>query len=233
MRTLGIITARGGSKGIPRKNIKPLCGKPLLCYTAEAALAARRLNRVVLTTDDEEIAEVGRRYGVDVPFLRPKELAQDDTPSLLVVQHAVAFLEERAQRYDVICLLQPTSPLRTSADIDGCIELLEESGADAVVSIVTVPIQFNPHKLYLQDQEGFLHLITGEREPIPRRQDIPPAFRRDGSVYLTRRDVVMKDHSLYGKRVKGFLMNGDRSVDIDGPEDWDTAERMLASESSR
>jgi CMP-N-acetylneuraminic acid synthetase len=233
MRTLAIITARGGSKGIPRKNIKPLCGKPLLYYTAEAALAARRLSRVVLTTDDPEIAEVGRTCGLDVPFLRPKELAADDSPSLPTVQHAVGFLEGQGDYYDAICLLQPTSPLRQAADIDACIELLEDSGADSVVTVLAVPVQFNPHKLYLQDDHGFLYLSTGRAEPIVRRHDLPPAFRRDGSVYLTRRGVVMESHSLYGARVKGLLMKGDRSVDIDSPEDWQMAETLLLARNAK
>src|SRR6266542_734123 len=128
-RVLGIITARGGSKGIPRKNIRVLAGKPLLQYTAEAALGAKRLSRVILSTEDEEIAEVGRRCGIEVPFMRPLELAQDDTPTLPVLQHAVRTLEGAGVRYDAICLLQPTVPLRPSHAIDACIQLLSESGA--------------------------------------------------------------------------------------------------------
>ena len=123
MTVVGIVPARGGSKGIPRKNIAPLLGKPLLAYTAEAALAARRLARVILSTDDDEIAEVGRRCGLEVLFMRPPELARDDTPMLPVVQHAVRWLEERGDRYDAVCLLQPTNPLRrpgTSMPASNC-----------------------------------------------------------------------------------------------------------------
>jgi CMP-N-acetylneuraminic acid synthetase len=232
MRTLGVITARGGSKGIPRKNIKPLCGKPLLYYTADAALKAQRLTRVILSTEDEEIAAVGLNLGLQVPFLRPRELAADDTPSLPVVRHAVGFLEAQEEFYDAICLLQPTSPLRAPKNIDDCIQLLEESDADSVVSVVRVPINFNPHKIYFQDDDGLLYLSTGRVEPIIRRQDVPVAFRRDGSVYVTRRNVLIEKGSLYGSRVRGFLMSEERSIDIDSPEDWAMAERMLTRRNS-
>ena len=144
-RVLGLIPARGGSKGVPRKNIKLLCGKPLLEYTAQAALASRLLSRVILSTEDEEIAEAGRRCGLEVPFLRPQELAADDTPMLPVIEHAVRWVEERGERFDAICLLQPTNPLRRAEEIDGCIELLIGTGADSVVTVLPVPAEYNPH----------------------------------------------------------------------------------------
>ena len=134
MRVLGIITARGGSKGIPRKNIVPLMGRPLLAYTADTALRARRLERTILSTDDAEIAEVARACGVDVPFFRPPELAGDATPTVPVLQDAVRRLECAGEFYDAVFVLQPTNPLRTVADIDGAIELLERTGADSVIS---------------------------------------------------------------------------------------------------
>jgi CMP-N-acetylneuraminic acid synthetase len=226
-RVLGIIPARGGSKGVPRKNIRMLEGKPLLEYTAEAALAARRLSRVILTTDDEEIAAVGRRCGLDVPFRRPAELARDDSPTLPVVRHAVAFLEGTGDRFDAICLLQPTTPLRRAEHIDACIELIQTTGADAVVTVLPIPDEHHPHWVYFRDDEGWLRLSTGGTVPVSRRQDLPRAFHRDGSVYVTRRDVVMDEHSLYGKRVTGYLMDPEDSVNIDGPDDWALAERRL------
>jgi len=226
MRVLGIVPARGGSKGIPGKNVRPLGGKPLLVHTAEAALAARRLSRVVLTTDDERIAEIGRGCGLEVPFLRPAELAMDDTPTLPVLQHAVTELEKKGDRFDAVCLLQPTSPFRRAGDIDGCIELLETEGLDAVVSVLPVPPEHNPHWVYFRDREGLLRLATGEDQPIPRRQELPPAFHRDGSVYVTRRDVLMEENSLYGRRLGGFLADS-RSVNLDTPADWERAERLF------
>ncbi|MBI1760321.1 MAG: acylneuraminate cytidylyltransferase family protein [Acidobacteria bacterium] len=232
MRVLGLIPARGGSKGVPRKNIKLLNGQPLLAYTSAAALAARRLTRVILSTDDPEIAEVGRACGLDVPFMRPAELAQDHTPTLPVVQHALRWLEERGEHYDAVCLLQPTSPLRRASDIDACIELLAERRADAVVTILPVPLEYNPHWVYFQDNEGALHLSTGETIPIPRRQDLPPAFHREGSIYVTRRSVIMEQDSFYGKYLLGYPVDPQFCVNIDDQKDWARAEALcrLASD---
>jgi CMP-N-acetylneuraminic acid synthetase len=227
MRVLGLIPARGGSKGVPRKNIRLLCGKPLLQYSVEAGLSARRLSDVVMSTDDEEIAEVGRACGAEVPFLRPAELARDDTPTLPVVQHAVRWLEERDRRYDAVCLLQPTNPLRRAEDIDASVELLENSRADSVISVLRVPAEFNPHWVYFRDESGLLYLSTGEKAPISRRQDLPAAFHRDGSVYVTRRDVLMEGDSLYGPSIAGYLMDPKRSVNIDDESDWIRAEKIL------
>jgi CMP-N-acetylneuraminic acid synthetase len=227
MRVLGIVTARGGSKGIPRKNIVPLLGRPLLAYTADAALAARRLTRVILSTEDEEIAEVGRRCGLEVPFMRPPDLARDDTPTLPVLQHAVSYLEALGDRYDAVCLLQPTNPLRRSEDVDACVELLESSGADSVISVLPVPAEYNPHWVYFQREDGSLYLSTGAAEPIPRRQDLPIAFHRAGSVYLVRRDVLMEQNSLYGRRAVGYVTDHVRSVNIDAPSDLSRAEALL------
>jgi CMP-N-acetylneuraminic acid synthetase len=183
---------------------------------------------VVLSTDDPEIAEVGRRCGLEVPFLRPAELARDETPTLPVVQHALSELERAGDRFDAVCLLQPTSPLRRAVDVDACIDLLEATGAEAVVSVRPVPAEHNPHWVYFRDGEGFLRLATGEAEPIPRRQDLPAAFHRDGIIYVTRREVVRRD-SLYGRRIAAYLVpEPERSVNLDTLEDWERAERLLA-----
>jgi CMP-N-acetylneuraminic acid synthetase len=227
MRVLGLIPARGGSKGIPSKNVRPLGGRPLLAWTAEAALASRRLSRVVLSTDDEAIAAAGRRCGLDVPFLRTAELARDDTPTLPVVRHALDTLEMLDEAFDAVCLLQPTSPFRRAADIDACVAMLEERELDAVVSVLPVPTEHNPHWVYFENGTGLLRLATGEDQPIPRRQELPPAFHRDGSVYVTRCEVVMGG-SLYGRRLGGYVMpDASRSVNLDTPADWERAERIL------
>ena len=203
MKTLGIITARGGSKGVPRKNIRLLAGKPLLQYTAEAALAAKRVQRVVLTTDDAEIAEVGRRCGLDVPFLRPPELARDDTPTLPVLQHAVRALEAKGDRFDAICLLQPTHPLRRVADIDACIALLEEKQADSVVEQISKEIR-RPDDIDkvgrargLRVQEtGFFTREEPIREYLKECFDkVSEAERREGTK-LTLAELVEKAEQL-------------------------------------
>lgn len=229
MRVLAVIPARGGSKGVPRKNIKLLGGKPLLQYTAEAALKARHIHRVILSTDDQEIADVGLACGLEVPFLRPSELAKDSTPMLPVVQHAVQWVETHSDYYDAVCLLQPTLPFRMAEDIDACVALLQESAATSVVTVLPVPTQYNPHWVYFQDQARYLHLSTGEDEPIPQRQLLPSAYHRAGSVYVVRRDVIMKQNSLYGDRILGIVVPLDRSVNIDTLDDWASAESLMRS----
>ncbi|MEZ5365633.1 MAG: acylneuraminate cytidylyltransferase family protein [Bryobacterales bacterium] len=228
MRVLGLVPARGGSKGIPGKNIKPLAGKPLLAYTAETALQSRLLDRIVLSTDSEEIAAVGRRYGLDVPFLRPAELAADASPTLPVVRHALEWYAARGERFDALCLLQPTTPFRKTADIDGCVRLLAESDADAVVSVTQVPDEFNPHWVYFRGADGSIGVSTGEAAPIPRRQELPPSFHRDGSLYVTRTRVLLEQNSLYGDRVLGYVTAGG-GVNLDTPEDWARAEALAAT----
>jgi CMP-N-acetylneuraminic acid synthetase len=229
LTALGIIPARGGSKGIPRKNLSRLLGKPLIAYTIEAALQSRRLNRTIVTTDDAEIASVAAQWGAEVPFLRPAELGADMTPMLPVMQHAVRHIEQQGSSFDVICLLQPTNPMRSPQDIDGCIELLQESGADTVFTTLAVPHEHNPHWVFEPDEAGFLRLSTGEATPIPRRQELPPAFHREGSVYVVRRDVLIERNTLYGPRVAGYPIDAQRSVNIDEPSDWTRAMELAST----
>jgi CMP-N-acetylneuraminic acid synthetase len=227
MRVLGIVTARGGSKGVPGKNLRSLGGKPLLAWTAEAARAATRLARTIVSTDDAAIAEASRACGLDVPFMRPPELATDTAPTLPVLQHAVAQLEAAGDRYDAICLLQPTNPFRGAALIDACIEQFAASGADCVITVLPVPAEYNPHWVYFAGAAGELRLATGESQPISRRQALPPAFHREGSVYVTRRDVLVAG-SLYGARVVGHELRDGEHVNIDTLDDWARAEAMAA-----
>jgi CMP-N,N'-diacetyllegionaminic acid synthase len=232
LRVLGIIPARGGSKGVPRKNIKMLAGRPLLAYTAEAALAAKRLTKVILSTEDNEIAAVGRELGLDVPFMRPAELAADDTPTFPVVVHALDEMKKLGDEFDAVCLLQPTNPLRLSEDIDACINLLESSDADSVVSVLPVPVEYNPHWVYLEGSNGELKLATGEDQPIARRQELPKAFHRDGCVYVTHTAAIFENASLYGRVIAAYHSEAKRSVNIDSMSDWFEAERLVI-ESSR
>ena len=230
MKVLGLITARGGSKGVPRKNIRLLNGKSLLAYTAETALEAKSLTSVVLSTEDFEIAEIGRQYLLDVPFMRPLELAQDATPSLAVVRHALLTLAEMGEHFDAICLLQPTNPLRRAADIDNCIELLAKSNADSVVSVLPVPHEYNPQWVFWMNGENQMSLVTGEKEPTTRRQDLPPAFHRDGSVYVTRCATVLEQGSLYGEHVKGYEIESEFSANIDTEADWLAVEARICQQ---
>jgi CMP-N-acetylneuraminic acid synthetase len=169
MRTLGVIPARGGSKGIPGKNLRLLAGRPLLAYTADAARGSRRLSRVVLSTDDEATAAAGRSLGLEVPFLRPADLAADDSPMLPVLRHAVEALSASGFEADAVVLLQPTSPLRRAEHIDAAIELLEATGADSVVSVVEVPHQFNPVSVMTLEGDRLKPFVPGPL--VTRRQD--------------------------------------------------------------
>lgn len=227
MRVLGIVPARGGSKGVPRKNIRLLCGKPLLQYTAEAALAAHGLERVILSTDDEEIADTGRRCGLEVPFLRPPELARDDTPTLPVVQHIVQWLEAQGKHFDAVCLLQPTNPLREATDIDGAVNLLERTGADSVISFVDVG-EKHPARMKIIATEGrvvdppFAEQFEGQR-----RQDLPKLYLREGSIYLTRVTVLMQQNSFKGADCRAWLVPEERACNIDTEFDLFLAQQML------
>ena len=224
MRVLGLITARGGSKGVPRKNIRLLHGKPLLAYAVETSLSSRTIDRTIISTDDEEIAGAGRAYGADVPFRRPRELALDTTPTLPVVEHALIALREQGDEFDAVCLLQPTNPLRRASDIDACVEMLQSTDADSVISVLPVPHEYNPKWVYWRQNDGNLRISTGDTEPISRRQDLPPAFHRDGSVYVTRSETILTGKSLYGERVHGYEIDPRFSVNIDTEEDWKEAE---------
>lgn len=227
MRVLGIVTARGGSKGIPRKNVALLLGKPLLAYTAEAALASNRISRTVLSTDDPEIARVGRQLGLEVPFLRPAELAKDDTPTIPVLQDVVRRLEDAGDCYDAILTLQPTNPLRRVEDINGAVELLERTGADSVISFSDVG-ERHPARMKRIDADGRVSdpPFAEEFEGKPRQQ-LPKLYLRDGSIYLTRRAVLMEQSSLKGSDCRAWLMPEERSLNIDTPFDLLLAEQLL------
>ncbi len=227
MHILGLIPARGNSKGIPRKNMVPLLGKPLLSYTAASARGSKKLTRTVLSTDDEEIARVGRECGIDVPFLRPMALATDDTPMMDVVMHALSVLREQ-ERYvpDIIVLLQPTCPLRQSSHIDAAIDLFLSTGADTVVSVMEVPHQFVSSSL-MQLTEGRL-LFPTDLPPKFQRQSKEKLFARNGpAVLVTRPSVIEKERSLYGPDIRPLFMDREHSVDVDGTADLAYVEFLL------
>lgn len=233
-RVLGVVTARGGSKGIPGKNIKPLAGKPLIVYTVEAAKESGVFDRLILSTDDEKIAAVSREYGCEVPFMRPAELARDDTPHLPVVQHAVRWLEENEDyRPDYVMILQPTSPLRQPRHIREAVQLLGKTGADSVVSVSAVPGHHNPHWQLVVGHEGYLKIFTGESldQIVRRRQDLPLTYTRNGAIYLFRAGLLFKPQtpSFYGNQVAAYVMDDRYSVNIDSPADWEKAEELLAA----
>jgi CMP-N,N'-diacetyllegionaminic acid synthase len=227
MRTLGIVPARGGSKGVPRKNITLLLGKPLLAYTADAALVAKSLTRVVLSTEDEEIACIGRQWGLEVPFMRPAELARDETPTLHVLQDVVRKLELAGDCFDAVFTLQPTTPLRRADDIDGAIELLERTGADSVISFVDVGERHPARMKFITPDGRVIDPPFGEQFEGQRRQDLPKLYLREGSIYITRRTVLMEQNSVKGRDCRAWLIPEERACNIDTPFDLFLAEQML------
>jgi CMP-N-acetylneuraminic acid synthetase len=204
-----------------------LAGRPLLAYTAGAAQRATRLTRVILSTEDEEIAAVGRQLGLDTPFMRPPELARDDTPGIAVVQHAVRELESRGEAFDAVFVLQPTNPLRRPEDIDGAIEMLERTGADSVIAFVDVGEKHPARMKYIDADGRVIDPPFGEQIEGQRRQDLPTLYLREGSVYLTRRDVLMIDGTLKGADCRAWIIPPDRACNIDEPFDLILADLLL------
>lgn len=228
-KILAVITARGGSKGIPQKNIKVLLGKPLIAYSIQTALQSKTLTKIIVSTDDETIAHVSKQYGADVPFLRPKYLASDTATSLSVLQHAVSYLEEKEDfSADIIVCLQPTSPLRSVEDIDQAVTLCLSSGADSVVSLCQV--EHHPYWMKKLVAGSVYPLMEIDDEEYPRRQDLPPVYQLNGAIYVTRRKVLLEEESLLGKHTLPYIMPQERSIDIDTPIDFKIAEIILSGE---
>lgn len=230
-KVLAVIPARGGSKGVPRKNIRSVCGRPLITYTIEHAHAAQHLfHRIIVSTDDEEIATVAREYGAEVPFLRPANLARDESPVIPMLQHAVDFIEKQdGVRMDWICLLQPTEPFRTVSDLEQCLRLGFAGGCDSVISVVRV---FATHPMLMKriEDDVLLPFCVEEREGTRRQDYQPAAYMRNGSIYLTRRDVLMERGSIWGQTIRPYVMPLERSVSIDTELDLKLAELMMSEQ---
>ena len=227
MIVLGIVPARGGSKGVPGKNVRPLAGHTLLEYTARAARESGVLNRVILTTDSPEIADAGRRAGLEVPFMRPATLAADETPMMPVLEHALAGLAAGGWSPDIVVLLQPTSPLRRPDHIRDAVARLRETKADSVVTVVEVPRHLSPDYV-MRISEGRLRPFLPEGARVMRRQDARPAYSRDGTVYAFWRATLERFGGIYGDDCRPLLIDANESLSIDSPADWDEAERLLA-----
>ncbi|MDN5293283.1 MAG: CMP-N,N-diacetyllegionaminic acid synthase [Eubacteriales bacterium] len=222
-----LIPARGGSKGLPGKNVRPLLGKPLITYTIAAALNSGVEGKVVVSTDDGEIARVAQEAGAEVPFLRPAELARDDTPAAAVAVHALQAAEAYyGSCFDYVILLQPTSPLRTAADIAAAWELFQNSpGADSLVSVT--PLEFNP--IIIRKIEGGRVREVFPQSGGERRQDAC-FYRLNGAIYITTRNLLLKEGRILGREVVPYVMPFERSVDIDNIYDWKLCEILLRGE---
>lgn len=230
LHVVGLVTARGGSKGIPRKNLRLLAGRPLIAWTIEAAKHSRSLRRVIVSTDDAEIAEVGCQWGAEVPFTRPAELAGDTSPHVGVVLHALDWLAEHEGREpDWVMLLQPTSPLRTAEDIDAAIDLAERNETDAVVG-VTEP-RHHPFLMHRMDEDGRLSKFMPSDLAYAARQSLPPVFATNGAIYLIRSKCLRSTGTLTPEGCHGLVMPATRSLDIDSAEDLALAELVMSSRS--
>lgn len=229
--TLALVVARGGSKSIPRKNLAPLAGKPLIAWTIEAARDCPPVDRIVVSTDDPDIASAARKSGAETPFIRPAELARDDTPSMPVVLHALEWLE-RHESYlpELVVLLQPTSPLRTAQDVAGAILVAEERAADAVVSVT--PAGAHPYLTKRITDDGLLEDFV-PHPAVERRQDLEPAYALNGAIYLAHRRQLLEHESFYAGRTYGYVMPAERSIDVDDPWDLRLCELILRDRLAR
>lgn len=223
-KIIAIIPARGGSKTIPRKNIKPFNGKPLIYYAIAEAKKSQYPSRVLVSTEDREIAQIAREYGAGV-IPRPLDLAQDDAPLLLALQHVIKYLEQVEDYHpDVIVTLQPTSPLRTAEDIDRAIKKFLQTECDSVVSVCEV--EHPPHWMFTLEGDKLKPVIEGG-EGITQRQDAPKVYRLNGAVYVTHRDVIIKESRELGNDTRAYIMPPERSIDINTDLDFKLAELLM------
>ncbi len=229
-KILAIIPARGGSKGVPGKNIKMLAGKPLIAWTIETALSAPCLDRVILSTDDEKILKIGKKYGAETPFLRPASIAGDDTTDMPVYEHALTWLADNEKFYpDIIVWLRPTTPLRTSKDIEQAVDLLIQKKPDWVRSVCEV--EHHPYWMYKLNEGLMEPFVDGIKiENFIRRQLLPPAYRLNGAVDVGWRSTILEKKLLYSGVIEAYIMPVDRSVDIDTKLDFKISETIMTQE---
>lgn len=212
---LAIIPARGGSKGVYKKNIRELAGKPLIAWSIEEAKKSQYIDRLILSSEDEQIIEVAKEWGCEVPFVRPMDLARDDTPGIEPVIHAVKTLPED---YDYIVLLQPTSPFRSVEDIDGCIEQCTCKNMPACVSVCEA--EQSPYWMYQLDEKKVMKPLINTGAVIFRRQDLPPVYMLNGSVYVAQKDFVIENRTFLTAETMAYPMPSERSMDIDNETDF-------------
>ena len=222
-KVLAVIAARGGSKGLPRKNLHLVRGIPLIAWTIFAAQKATTIDRIILSSDDDEIIRTARLFNCEVPFIRPSFLSSDTAASSDVLIHALQTLDEA---FDIVILLQPTSPLRTAADIDGSIEMILKTSAPAVISVCRR--QTSPFWLLHLNSEGVISPVFPDCERHNRRQDVPEVFEPNGAIYLVRVESFVKEQTLFPKETRGWIMPPERSIDIDTLEDIEYLDFLCA-----
>ena len=225
---VALIPARGGSKGIPRKNLRRLAGKPLIVYSIETALSSTLIDRVVVSTDDPEIADVARSHGAEVPFLRPAALAQDDSPEWMVWQHAIKTLQGGlATRIECLVCVSPTSPLRVVEDVDCCIRELTQTDADVVITVRDA--ERSPYfNMVVLDDQGYAGLAIPPRDNVYRRQDAPPVYDVTTVAYAARPEFVLRTSSIFQGKVRTVTVPAERALDIDTELDFRFAEFLMS-----
>jgi CMP-N-acetylneuraminic acid synthetase len=225
MEIVATICARGSSKSVPNKNIRSLCGKPLIVYTIEVAKRCRLINRIIVSTDSPQIAEIARINGAEVPFLRPKELAQDNTPKLPVIKHAVQYLDSQENwRPDIVVDLDPTSPLRTEQDIEACIRMVSDEGADNVITVTKA--RKNPYFNMVEIAGGKVKLVKPLDRAVTRRQDAPEVYDMNASIYVWKREILLNSKSVFLPGTRAYIMP-DWAIDIDSEIDFQFVEFFL------
>jgi CMP-N-acetylneuraminic acid synthetase len=227
MRTLAIIPARGGSKRLPRKNVLDLGGKPLIAWTIEAALGCPLISEVMVTTDDDEIAEIAKQYGANVPFMRPSELASDTATSFDAIKHAINFYRtELGQAFDFVILLQPTSPLRNSQHISEAIELLSQKKADAIISVCEV--DHSPLWMNTLPADCCMDKFLRDEVRNVRSQELPQNYRLNGAVYICRTNRLLAEKTFFiSNNIFAYIMSKETSIDIDDQSDFKLAKCLL------
>jgi CMP-N,N'-diacetyllegionaminic acid synthase len=226
MKTLAIVPARGGSKSIPDKNIKIVAGKPLIAWTILETLASPNIDRLIVSTDSPKISQVALEYGAEAPFLRPVELAQDDTPGIAPIVHAARWLHQNeGYEPDYVLCLQPTSPFRTAEDIDGAIALAQEKEADSVISVTLV--KHHPNWMKHLDETGKLVDYVPRGHTVTKRQDLSPLYALNGAIYLIRFQLLLQQGTFFVDNTYGYIMPPERSLDIDTPWDLYLAELIF------
>jgi CMP-N-acetylneuraminic acid synthetase len=227
MKAIAFIFARGGSKGLPGKNIRPLVGKPLIAWSIEHAIAVKRIERVLVSTDSEEIAAVARNFGAEVPFIRPADLARDDSPEWLAWRHALNYLLETTGALPEVMVSVPTTaPLRLPIDIENCLDEFEKGDADMVITVTEA--HRSPYFNMVKDNtDGTVGLVNPPQSAIARRQDAPVVYDMSTVCYVVRPEFVMTHNAIFEGRVKAVHVPTERAIDIDTLLDFQMAEYFL------
>ncbi|MCA3142470.1 MAG: cytidylyltransferase domain-containing protein [Betaproteobacteria bacterium] len=226
MKTVAFIFARGGSKGLPGKNVLPLCGKPMIAWSIAHAKAVERIERVIVSTDDEAIATVAREYGAETPFLRPAELARDDSPEWLAWRHALIYLHENGGLPDAMVSVPVTAPLREPTDIERCLDVFETGDADVVVTVSEA--HRSPYfNMVRQNEDGTVGLVIAPAAKVVRRQDVPAVFDMATVAYVAAPHFVLTREAMFEGRVRAVSVPAERAIDIDTLLDFQIAECLM------